>query len=416
MDTIEQLNLDFPKITIFCTCQEKYDSITKAFEFGIDNINKVLVKDEFLKEKDMEEIIYQSEVCYVIIALEQQKDLKIAQYIYEIAKKKDILTIGIGVKPSLLQNEEYRKICDSQISLLKNNLNSLVIIDNQIIENDESMTLEDIEKNSNDMLINTLKSIIYPISIPGIVNVEWSHFKDVMGTNEIAYVGFGSASGENRAVAAAEQAIKSNFLIEPLNKASKQLIKIECGLDMDLLEIHEATERISEASDCNAYIIFCAIVNEALKDEIKVSIVATGYSYEKMKEIDKRINSIEITNVSSGCIGPDDISKFSTKIFRSGQIEIKSYKPQPFEVYKYKISDNGIKEFFDKLLIDIKVLEWKDNYSVEVCDGYHWDVLVNFSDGTIKKVEGTVEPPPNGKLLEEMIYALLNYQVKPWVF
>lgn len=288
MEEVEGMYL--PKSTIFCTCQDRYDGIMGGFNCELDNINKVLIRDEFLNEDNIEGIIYpsiykavyQSGVCYVIVALEQERDLKIAKYIYKIAKKKDILTIGIGIKPSLSQNKEFRESCDSRIAMLKNNLDSLVLIDNEILANSENSTLDDIEKQSSDNVIATLKSMIYPISLPGVVNIEVSELKYIMSGNTLAYIGFGSARGHNRAQIAAEQAINSKLLVEPLKKATKQLLMIEGGPSMDLMEIYEATKKISDVSECDINnIFFGAVINEDLKDEIRISIVASGYNSEK---------------------------------------------------------------------------------------------------------------------------------------
>ncbi len=291
MNTMEQFNgICLTKSTIFCTCKDKYDSIGEEFNCELDSINKVLIKDEFLNEDNVEEIIYpsiykavyQSKVCYVIIALEEERDLKIAKYIYKIAKKKDILTIGIGVKPSISQNKESREISDSQILLLKRNLDSLVIIDNEVLVSNENITLDEIEKQSNDNVIANLKSMIYPICLSGVVNIEVSDLKYIMSGNTIAYIGFGSASGTNRAQIAAKKAINSKLIVEPLKKATKQLLMIEGDPSMNLLEIYEVTKKISDVSDCDINnIFFGAVLNEDLKDEIQVSIVAAGYNAEK---------------------------------------------------------------------------------------------------------------------------------------
>ncbi|WPC44050.1 cell division protein FtsZ [Clostridium sp. JS66] len=291
MHTMEEIEgMYLTKSIIFCTCQDRYDRIGGEFNCKLDNVNKVLIRDEFLNEVNIEGIIYpsiykavyQSGVCYVIVALEQERDLKIAKYIYKIAKKKDILTIGIGIKPSLLQNKEFREICDSRIEMLKNNLDSLVLIDNEVLSNSENIILDDIEKQSSDNVIATLKSMIYPISLPGVINIEVSDLKYVMSGNTIAYIGFGSASGDNKAEIAAEKAINSKLLVEPLKKATKQLLMIEGGPSMDLMEIYKATKKVSDVSDCDINnIFFGAVINEDLKDEIQVSIVASGYDAER---------------------------------------------------------------------------------------------------------------------------------------
>jgi len=131
-----------------------------------------------------------------------------------------------------------------------------------------------------------------------------------------------------------------------------------------------------------------------------------------------KIVSLEIINKSWGCIGPNTISQVQTIIRETGQVEISTFKgisEKPIELYECEISGKVIELFFKNLIKDVKILDWKDNYSVEVCDGYHWDVIITFSDGTRKKVQGTVEPPPHGELLEEMIYTILNHEKKPWL-
>jgi len=278
MDTVKQFNNDLAKSTIFCTCEERYYKVREEFQNNL-NTSTILVKDEFLKEKDTEKLIYQSDICYVIIDLNQEKDLKIAKHIYETAKKKDITTIGIVVKPASFEKEEDRNILNSKISQLKNNLDSLVIIDNQVFINNESenMILDDIEKQSNDAVINTVKAMVNLISVQGLVNMDMGEFKTIMSGNTIVYPAFGCGSGENRAGIAAQQAINSRFIMEPLQESTKLLLNVEGGSSMDLFEINEIAKKLVEAAHCDANIIFGALLNESLKDEIKVSIMAAGY-------------------------------------------------------------------------------------------------------------------------------------------
>jgi cell division protein FtsZ len=278
MDTVKQFNNDLAKSTIFCTCEERYHKVIEEFQNNL-NTSTILVKDEFLKEKDTEKLIYQSDICYVIIALNQDKDLKIAKHIYETAKKKDITTIGIVVKPSSFENEEDRKTLNLKISQLKNNLDAVVIIDNQVFINNESenMILDDIEKQSDDAVMNTLKAMVNLISVQGLVNMDMAEFKTIMSGNTIGYPAFGCGSGENRARIAAQQAIDSRFIIETLQESTKILLNVEGGSNMDLLEINEIAKKLVESVHCDANIIFGALLNESLKDEIKVSIVAAGY-------------------------------------------------------------------------------------------------------------------------------------------
>lgn len=134
---------------------------------------------------------------------------------------------------------------------------------------------------------------------------------------------------------------------------------------------------------------------------------------------DRAITSIEITHQSWGMISADEISKSNLNINKNGEIKVHLYNEvndKISEIYKYKISNSEIEEFFRKLITDVKVLQWNDDYSVPVCDGWHWDIIINFCDKSIKKISGTVKPPTNGKVLEKMIYKLVKYKKKPWLF
>lgn len=257
--------------TIFCNCEDNYYKIKQRFDCKLNTIKSILLNDEFTKEKNNEKIIYQSDICYIIIDLWQDNDLKRAKCIYEIAKKKDIQTIGIGIKPSFFRNDEDEEIFNSHILWIKDNLDCLVVIDDQAFISNGS-------KSCNKM-IDTLESMIYIISVEGLVNMDMTQFKSIISGNTIAYPAFGRGSGVNRASLAAEQAIQSEFLIHPLDQSTKQLLYIEGDSSMDLLEIKQICDEVKEASNCNSNIIFGASFNDSLKDEIKLSIISAGYSY-----------------------------------------------------------------------------------------------------------------------------------------
>lgn len=147
------------------------------------------------------------------------------------------------------------------------------------------------------------------------------------------------------------------------------------------------------------------------------SLIKSG-NLDKL-EIDSTIISIKIINESRGCISFDEISKSLFKISKTGKIVVSffnSNSKKPIKTSEYKVSKNNIKDFFTKLIADVKILEWNDDYSVPVCDGHHWDIIIRFSDKSTKKIQGTVEPPTNGKQLEEMIYELVKYEKDPWLF
>jgi hypothetical protein len=133
---------------------------------------------------------------------------------------------------------------------------------------------------------------------------------------------------------------------------------------------------------------------------------------------DKKITSIKIKNTSSGLISEDEISEEVLTIFRRGKIRHQLYNglsDKPVKEYEYNVVSGEINKFFNSLTDIIKVNEWESDYRVPVCDGWYWELKIRCSDNSIKKVEGTVEPPPKGELLKKYILALADYKVEPWI-
>lgn len=132
----------------------------------------------------------------------------------------------------------------------------------------------------------------------------------------------------------------------------------------------------------------------------------------------KEIIFIEIIYKNWGIVKSDEISKYSLKIVEE-EVDIKYYSliiNLPVESYHYNIDKEKTKDFFTKLITDVKVLEWKEDYTVPVCDGFHYDINIIFKDGSIKKTQGTIKPPENADLLQKMIDKLIPYKGKPEIF
>jgi len=136
------------------------------------------------------------------------------------------------------------------------------------------------------------------------------------------------------------------------------------------------------------------------------------------KHVRKKIKSIEIKNASCGLCSPDEIISEALIIYRKGKIKHLQYNgvsDKPVNEYEYKVDKNMMDAFFDMIVTKIKIQDWKDDYSVEVYDGYTWECKIRCPDNTIKKVVGTVEPPPSGKRLRNLINKLTDFKVKPWI-
>lgn len=133
----------------------------------------------------------------------------------------------------------------------------------------------------------------------------------------------------------------------------------------------------------------------------------------------EKITSIEITNRASGPYYEDEIVAETVKIYRTGEIKHLQYNglsEKPVKEFHYKIGTAEMSTFFNQLVSRIKIQDWNEEYSVPVCDGWSWEFKMRYSNNTVKKVIGTVEPPPRGKQLRSSIYKLTDFQVKPWMF
>lgn len=202
-----------------------------------------------------------------------------APVVAEVAKEMGILTVGVVTKPFTFEGKRRMFHADSGISELKGKVDTLVTIPNdrllQVVEKRTSIV--DAFKMADDVLKQGVQGISDLIAIPGLVNLDFADVKTIMFERGLAHMGVGNASGEDRAQEAARQAIHSPLLETTINGAKGVLLNITGGPSLGLFEVNEAAEIISEAADPDANIIFGAVIDENLKEEIRITVIATGF-------------------------------------------------------------------------------------------------------------------------------------------
>lgn len=202
-----------------------------------------------------------------------------APVVAEVAKEMGILTVGVVTKPFTFEGKRRMFHADSGISELKGKVDTLVTIPNdrllQVVEKRTSIV--DAFKMADDVLKQGVQGISDLIAIPGLVNLDFADVKTIMFERGLAHMGVGNASGEDRAQEAARQAIHSPLLETTINGAKGVLLNITGGPSLGLFEVNEAAEIISEAADPDANIIFGAVIDENLKDELRITVIATGF-------------------------------------------------------------------------------------------------------------------------------------------
>jgi cell division protein FtsZ len=197
----------------------------------------------------------------------------------QIARDLDILVVGFATKPFAFEGERRRKNADLAINRLRQSVDTLIIIPNdRLLQTiDRQTPLMEAFKVADDVLRQGVQGISDLITVHGLINLDFADVKAVMSNAGTALMGIGRASGEDRAVAAAQQAIESPLLEVSIDGARGILFNVIGGNDLAMHEINTAAETITSAADPDANIIFGATINKDLDGEMIVTVVATGF-------------------------------------------------------------------------------------------------------------------------------------------
>lgn len=210
-----------------------------------------------------------------------------APIVAKIARELGALTIGVVTKPFSFEGKKRTKHAEGGLQELRDNVDALIVIPNQklLSISDEKTPLLDTFKKADEVLLQAVKGISDLINIRGLINLDFADIRTVMSNKGLALMGTGSAKGENRAVIAATQAISSPLLENvKIDGATGIIINVTGGSDLSLYEVNEASTLITEAANEDAEVIFGAVINPNLQDEIQVTVIATGFAREEKKD------------------------------------------------------------------------------------------------------------------------------------
>ena len=225
-----------------------------------------------------------------------------APIVAEIAKQMGILTVGVVTKPFTFEGRRRTIHAEKGIEELKTKVDTLVTIPNdrllQVAE--KKTTMVEAFAMADEVLKQGIQGISDLIAVPNLINLDFADVKTIMQDQGIAHMGIGKASGENRAVEAAKQAIKSPLLETSIDGARAVLLNITGGADLGIFEVNEAADLIRQSVDKDANIIFGAGIDESLKEEIKITVIATGFDMDRKRKIGQGTEiSIEESAASS---------------------------------------------------------------------------------------------------------------------
>ncbi len=202
-----------------------------------------------------------------------------APVVAQIAKDMGILTVAVVTKPFAFEGKKRMAQAEQGIEELSACVDSLIIVPNERLKyvSDQSITLQNAFTIADDVLRQGVQSISDLIVVPGLVNLDFADVTSIMKDAGYAHMGIGKATGKDKAAVAADMAISSPLLETTIDGADGVIINITASPDITLDDIDAASSMISEKADENANIIWGAVINEDMKDEISVTVIATGF-------------------------------------------------------------------------------------------------------------------------------------------
>ncbi|MBU3104123.1 cell division protein FtsZ [Clostridium gasigenes] len=208
-----------------------------------------------------------------------------APIVAQIAKSMNILTVGVVTKPFPFEGKRRMTHAEMGIENLMQAVDTLVIIPNHrlLLMADKKTTLLDSFRLADDVLRQGVQAISDLITIPGVVNADFADIETVMLNKGLAHMGVGYGTGDNKAQDAVRQAISSPLLETSIDGATGVIINFTGGVDLGAIEVFEAADIVRESADPDANIIFGAVIDETLNDEIRITVIATGFEEDENK-------------------------------------------------------------------------------------------------------------------------------------
>ncbi len=288
--------------------------ITKGLGAGANpNIGREAALEDIEKIK---ELLTGADMVFVTAGMGGGTGTGAAPVIAHIAKELGALTVAVVTRPFSFEGSKRAQRAEEGLHELKLNCDTLIVIPNQKILGlvDKNTPLTSAFKIADEVLRQAVHGIADLITTPGLINVDFADVRTIMSYNGRAVMGMGRGTGANRAIDAAQGAIASPLLDEGTVEGAKGiLINITGGPDLSLHEVEEATSIIQRGADPDANIIFGAVINESVSEEIVVTVIATGFEGKPMGEIEPPKAKEAYSRVESA--QPEPVKQFDSPTF-----------------------------------------------------------------------------------------------------
>jgi cell division protein FtsZ len=252
-------------------------AVTRGLGAGMDPEMGFRAAEE--SQNEIRELLKGADMVFVTCGMGGGTGSGASPLIASIAKEMGALTVGVVTKPFMFEGTQRRIIADAAHEKLSEQVDTIITIPNdrilQII--DRKTSLVDAFEMVDDVLRQGVQGISELITVPGLINVDFADVRAIMANRGSALMGIGNGHGENRAADAAKAAVASPLLEVSIDGAKGILFTITGGSNLGMYEVSEAAKVITQSADPNAKVIFGAIIDEGMKDEVKVTVIATGF-------------------------------------------------------------------------------------------------------------------------------------------
>jgi cell division protein FtsZ len=237
-------------------------------------------------KEQLEEALRGADMVFVTAGMGGGTGTGAAPVIAQIARDLGALTVGVVTRPFTFEGKKRATQASGGISSMKEAVDTLIVIPNdRLLEIvDKSTPMLEAFREADNVLRQGVSGISDLIAVPGLINLDFADVKTIMSNKGSALMGIGVSSGENRATEAAKKAISSPLLETSIDGAQGVLMNITGGTNLSLYEVQEAADIVASASDQEVNMIFGSVINENLKDEIVVTVIATGFKEEVIQQ------------------------------------------------------------------------------------------------------------------------------------
>jgi cell division protein FtsZ len=274
-------------------------TVTRGLGAGMDPEMGKRAAEESANE--IREALKDADMVFVTCGLGGGTGTGAGPVVAEIARDLGALTVAVVTRPFSFEGAKRREVADSGYKELKERLDTIITIPNDRVLGliDKKTSMLDAFKIVDDVLRQGVQGISELITVPGIINVDFADVKTIMLGQGSALMGIGRAAGENRAAEAAKQAIASPLLEVAIDGARGILFNVTGGPDLGMKEVADVADVITKNADADVKVIFGTSIDESMKDEIKVTVVATGFDGQSRTSMTASMKSV----LSAGSLG-----------------------------------------------------------------------------------------------------------------